>query len=60
MICVAIHDFSTWLRTGSNPADINRSLSHANKMIFSKIVERDKAMLVKLILLAVYSGREVT
>ena len=29
----AIHDFSVLLRTGSNPADINRFLSHVGKLI---------------------------
>ncbi len=32
---VAIHDFSLWLGTGSNPADINWCLSHTgNNIIF--------------------------
>ena len=26
-----LHDFSVWLRTGYNPADINRFLSHIVK-----------------------------
>ncbi len=28
-----MHDFSAWLRTGSNPADSNRFQSHAGKEI---------------------------
>ena len=29
----AIHDFSLWLRTGSNPADSNRFQSHTENFI---------------------------
>ena len=28
-----IHDFSVWLRTGSNPADINQFQSHTGKIM---------------------------
>ena len=30
----AIHDFSLWMRTGSNPADINRFRSNTEKNNF--------------------------
>ena len=29
----AVHDFSVWFRTGSNPVDINRFGSHTGKNI---------------------------
>ncbi len=29
----AIHDFSVWLRTGSNPVDCNRFQSHTGKVV---------------------------
>ena len=29
----AIHDFSVWLKTSSNPADSNRFRSHIGKVI---------------------------
>ena len=29
--CNTIHDFSVWLRNGSNPANINRFRSHTRK-----------------------------
>ena len=31
LIYDVIHDFLVWLRTGSNPADINRLQSHIGK-----------------------------
>ena len=31
--CFAIHNFSVWLRTGSNPVDINRFPSDIGKYI---------------------------
>ena len=35
----AVHDFSVWLRTGSNPADINRFRSHTeNNIIFNNMI----------------------
>ncbi len=30
---ITMNDFSVWLRTGSNPADINRFQSHNGKQI---------------------------
>ncbi len=33
LYCDAIHDFSVWLRNGSNPADINRLRSHTGKNV---------------------------
>ena len=29
----AVHDFSVWMRTGSNPADIDRFRSHTGNKI---------------------------
>ena len=34
-----MHDFSVWLKTGSNPADINRLRSHAGKSIPLKVMD---------------------
>ena len=33
MLCDAIHDFLVWLRTGSNPADIDWFRSHTGNRI---------------------------
>ena len=33
-----VHDFSLWLRTGSDPADINRIPSHTGKIMLYSIV----------------------
>ena len=33
----AVRDFSVWLITGSNPADINRFQSHTGNYIISQI-----------------------
>ena len=35
--CDTIHDFSLWLRTSSNPADINQFQSHTGKKDKKKI-----------------------
>ncbi len=35
----AIHDFSEWLTTGSNPADINQFRSHTTNVIQSKFLD---------------------
>ena len=38
----AMHDFSVWLRTGSNPSDINQFQSHTRKGIY--IVREEKIL----------------
>ena len=36
IVCNAIHDFSVWQRTGSNPAYINRFQSHTGKVLITQ------------------------
>ena len=48
VICIliydALHDFSVWLRIGSNPEDINRFESHTGKDIDVYILYLEKCM----------------
>ena len=37
---ISTHDFLVWIRTGFNPADVNRFRSHARKVITEGFFER--------------------
>ena len=41
----ALHDFSVWLRTVSNPADIYRFKSHTGSVVFVHMIGRLKKKL---------------
>ncbi len=46
--CVTIHDFSIWLRSGSNPVNINRFLSHTGNFVYYRFILLVKLHLISL------------